>query len=1033
MNSKRTILQTTVMVVALLVMSTCAAAEPDADELDRRFTKTVGPFLKTYCLDCHGHSQPEAKLDLSTYLSADAVAKNHQVWAIVLERLEAREMPPSDSERQPDSLQRQTVIDWIKAAREFEAMRNAGDPGPVLARRLSNAEYNYSIRDLTGVDIRPTATFPVDPANEAGFDNSGESLAMSPALLKKYLGAARQVVEHLVLTPDDITFAPHPVVTDTDRDKYCVKRIVQFYQRQPTDYADYFHAAWRFRHREELGQAAASLHDVAVATGVSPKYLSTVWSFLTDATESVGPVEKLRSMWQQLPPPKHQDTTRADCEEMRDFVVELRGKLVTEFDHLYIQGNHKGSQPFVLWRNRQYASHRRNFDQNALQVQEDSQEVPRPDEATTDVTTTEEPKTEEPKTEEPKTDEPKADEPKTDEPDPVDEDLLIPDDHVERQRYLAAFKQFCMVFPDAFYVSERGRGYVEDSKKQDGEKGRLLSAGFHSMLGYFRDDGPLYELLLNESEQREIDRLWQELDFITAAPMRQYVGFLWFERTDSRFMRDPEFDFARAEDKNAQSEPMINRLADVYLDKAMESGGSEIETQAITDYFHQINDQIRWVEHARVEAENSHLKAIVKFAARAYRRRLTVAERNELAGFYNSLRDHDGLSHEEAIQDTVVSVLMSPYFCYRLDLGGVGSGRRSLTDDELASRLSYFLWSSMPDDELLRHAVSRELHRPDKMIAQARRMLQHERVRGFVTEFAGNWLDFRRFEQHNAADRERFPEFTDELRQAMFEEPIRFFIDLVQHDRSVLEFLDGEHTFVNSVLAEHYGLDVQKLSFVGRRWVQINDAVHYGRGGLLPMAVFLTKNAPGLRTSPVKRGYWVVRRLLGERIPPPPPNVPELPDDETKLGDLTLRETLALHRDHKSCAGCHDRFDSIGLAFEGYGPVGELRDKDLGGRPVSTTATFPGGDEGTGIGDLQTYLRQHRQKEFLDNLCRKLLSYALGRSLILSDDLLVRRMRTQLEADGYRFSSLVESIVSSSQFLSKRDDSGQDSGTINEE
>ncbi len=1004
MSSKHTILRASVMAAALLVVSTCTAAEPDTDELNRRFAKTVDPFLKTYCLDCHGNDQPEAKLDLSAYSSARTVANNHQFWAIILERLEAGEMPPADSERQPEPGQRQAVIDWIKAAREFEATRNAGDPGPVLARRLSNAEYNYSIRDLTGVDIRPTKTFPVDPANEAGFDNSGESLAMSPALLNKYLGAARQVVEHLVLTPDGIAFAPHPVVTDTDRDKYCVKRIVQFYQQQPTDYADYFHAAWKFRHREEFGQVAASLHDVAVATRVSPKYLSTIWSFLDDTEESVGPVAKLRDMWHELPPPlDHQNTVRADCEEMRDFVVELRGKLVRDFDHLYIEGNHKGSQPFVLWRNHQFASHRRNFDQSALQVQGVSNEAP------------------------------PTDEPTTDEPDPVDEDLLVPDDNAERSRYKAAFKQFCLVFPDAFYISERGRGYVEESKKQDGEKGRLLSAGFHSMLGYFRDDGPLYEMVLDESEQREIDRLWQQLDFIAAAPMRQYVGFLWFERTDSRFMRDPEFDFARAEDKNAQSEAMIVKLADVYLKKALESGGSEVEIQAIEDYFHQINDQIRWVERARREAERGHLNAVVDFAARAYRRRLSVAERIELAAFYTSLRNNDGLSHEEAIQDTVVSVLMSPHFCYRLDLGGAGAGRRALTDDELASRLSYFLWSSMPDEELLRNAGSHDLRRPPVMIAQTHRMLQHERVRGFITEFAGNWLDFRRFEQHNAVDRERFPEFSDELRQAMFEEPIRFFVDLVQQDRSVLECLDGEHTFVNPVLAKHYGMDAESLPLHDEHWLQINNAADYGRGGLLPMSVFLTKNAPGLRTSPVKRGYWVVRRLLGERIPPPPPNVPELPDDETKLGDLTLRETLARHRDHESCAGCHDRIDSIGLAFEGYGPVGELRDKDLGGRPVSTTATFPGGDEGTGLDDLRTYLRQHRQEEFLDNLCRKLLSYALGRSLILSDDLLVRRMRMQLEADGFRFSSLVNSIVSSSQFLNKRDDSGHDPGIINDE
>src|SRR5206468_2933945 len=178
----------------------------------------------------------------------------------------------------------------------------------------------------------------------------------------------------------------------------------------------------------------------------------------------------------------------------------------------------------------------------------------------------------------------------------------------------------------------------------------------------------------------------------------------------------------------------------------------------------------------------------------------------------------------------------------------------------------------------------------------------------------GNWLDFRRFEEHNAVDRERFKAFTDELRKAMFEEPVRFVLDTARNDRSVLDFLFAKHTFVNPVLARHYGMPTQ----VGGQddWTRSDDAHKYERGGLLPMAVFQTKNAPGLRTSPVKRGYWVVRRVLGEKIPAPPAQVPELPADEAKLGDLTLREVLARHRADKACGGCHDRFDGIGLAFE---------------------------------------------------------------------------------------------------------------------
>ena len=235
----------------------------------------------------------------------------------------------------------------------------------------------------------------------------------------------------------------------------------------------------------------------------------------------------------------------------------------------------------------------------------------------------------------------------------------------------------------------------------------------------------------------------------------------------------------------------------------------------------------------------------------------------------------------------------------------------------------------MPDAELLSHAAAGDLHQPDVLTAQTRRMLRDPRVRGLATEFGGNWLDFRRFEEHNAVDRERFPSFTNELREAMFEEPIRYFDDMAKRNRSVLDLLYGDDTFVNRVLARHYGMPEPP----GDEWVHVEDARRYGRGGVLPMAVFLTKNAPGLRTSPVKRGYWVVRRLLGEVIPPPPPTVPELPKDEANLGELTLPQVLARHRADRSCAACHSRFDSVGLVFENYGPVGELRSEGPG-RPA---------------------------------------------------------------------------------------------------
>jgi hypothetical protein len=296
-------------------------------------------------------------------------------------------------------------------------------------------------------------------------------------------------------------------------------------------------------------------------------------------------------------------------------------------------------------------------------------------------------------------------------------------------------------------------------------------------------------------------------------------------------------------------------------------------------------------------------------------------------------------------------------------------------------------------------------------------MLKDGRASGLATEFGGNWLDFRHFETINSVDRQRFPSFDNDLREAMFQEPIRLIEDMIRGNRPVLDLIYGDYTFVNPSLARHYGMPA--VAGGEDTWVRVDHAGVYGRGGLLPMAVFMTENSPGLRTSPVKRGHWLVQRILGEVIPPPPPVVPELPSDEAK-SDLPIRDMLARHRSNPVCASCHEKFDVYGLAFEGYGPVGDVRTKDLAGRPVDTKAPLPGGIEAIGVPGVRDFIREHRQNEYLENFSRKLLAYALDRSLQLSDEALIERMQTQSAADSYRFGKLVEAIVTSPQFINKR-------------
>ena len=808
----------------------------------------------------------------------------------------------------------------------------------------------------------------------------------------------------MFLDADGFAFAPRQMLVETDRDQYCIQQIVDFYDRQNTDYADYFRAAWIYKHRNVLGAPRETLADVAAQAGVSARYLTTIWRAL-EAKEDVGPLAKLQTMWRALPVPKagQTDLARDGANRMRAFVVRMRKDTSLTFASPKVKGLSIRTQPLMNWKNRAYATHRRDFDRSALRVEGEPLPVPAAlplgrdgkvvgygligvGPGGEDLTALKA--------------QVRAYASRIE-----NADLVVPAG--QRARYEAAFAKFSSVFPDAFYVRERGRFYPDDSEDQ----GRLLSAGFHNVMGYTRDDAPLSELMLDEKGQRALEALWDQFEFVADYTARTYVQF-YFNQSGEVLGNGPESGTLRPADKDVTAEPVLASFKTSFLGKAAADGTNDpVAMQAIADHFDRVNATLRAIERERLAAEPRHLDALLAFAARAYRRPLSAAERADLLAFYRALRDQKHLNHEEAMRDSIVGILMSPHFCYRLDLAD------GVSPYALANRLSYFLWSSMPDAELLAQAAAGDLRNDTVLRAQIRRMLRDDRALGLVTEFAGNWLDFRRFEESNTVDRQRFPGFTNELRQAMFEEPIRFVGDVIRNDRPVLDLLYGRYTFVNPVLARHYGMS--EVAGGSDRWVRVDNARDYERGGLLPMAVFLTQNAPGLRTSPVKRGYWVARRVLGEVIPPPPAVVPELPSDEATL-DAPLRNVLASHRSNPACAACHARFDAFGLTLENYGPVGELRTSDLAGRPVDTQAVFPGGTEGMGLTGLQAYIRANREKDFLDNLARKLLVYALGRSPRLSDEPLIERMNARLAVNGYRISALIDAVVTSPQFLNRR-------------
>ena len=400
-------------------------------------------------------------------------------------------------------------------------------------------------------------------------------------------------------------------------------------------------------------------------------------------------------------------------------------------------------------------------------------------------------------------------------------------------------------------------------------------------------------------------------------------------------------------------------------------------------------------------------KALSAYLPRAYRRPVTAAEIEQIAHIAALTRKAGG-SYEKSLQIAVQASLVSPNFLFHVEKDpNQGGSKRPLNDYELATRLSYFLWSSMPDDRLMSLAAQGKLNNKETLIAEAKRMLKDPRSKALADNFAGQWLQLRKLNVVQP-DPKAFPQFTENLRGAMRTETQMYFRNIVTEDRSVLEFLDSDYTFLNETLAKHYGIEgVQGDNF---RRVTLNTDK---RGGLVTQASVLTVTSNPTRTSPVKRGKWVLDNILGTPPPPPPPGVGELPDDKKEPLVGTLRQRLEQHRKNPTCASCHQRMDPIGFGLENFDAIGAWRLKD-GADAIDPSGQMSDGSKFAGPDGLRTYLMS-KKGQFIKALTEKTMTYALGRGLE-GEACKVDALTPRIEKNGYKYSELIAAVVSSEAF-----------------
>jgi hypothetical protein len=412
------------------------------------------------------------------------------------------------------------------------------------------------------------------------------------------------------------------------------------------------------------------------------------------------------------------------------------------------------------------------------------------------------------------------------------------------------------------------------------------------------------------------------------------------------------------------------------------------------------------VDPAEQERERCY-QILRAFADRAYRRPVTHDELMRLLRFVESAQK-SGPAADNGIRTALRAILVSPHFLFRVETSE--SGRE---DFALANRLSYFLWSSMPDEELFHHAARKTLRQRNVLSAQVRRMLRDPKSRALAENFAGQWLQTRAL-RDIAPDPDRFPAFDEALRSAMLQESERFFDAIVRGDRSILDFLDADYTFVNERLARHYGLAgvhgdaFRRVSLAGTP-----------RGGVLTQAGVLTIASNPTRTSPVKRGKWILDNILGAPPPPPPPGAGDLREDSSSVLSGSLRQRLEQHRANPDCASCHRRMDPLGFGLENFDAIGGWRDRE-GELAIDASGTLPGGAAFHGPVELRALLKA-RPEAFTRCLAEKLLTYAIGRGLDPHDRRAVDDIVRKVARRDYRFSALILAIVHSEPFQGRRD------------
>lgn len=938
----------------------------DKQDFKSTYSKVEG-IIQKFCSDCHNPDKKKGSLDFSSFDSFESIYRNRRVWNNVIEQVMNGEMPPR-KKAQPNEIQKKQLISWIETYTQDIDCSNIHDPGHVVIRRLNRSEYDNTVRDLTGLNLKLAQSFPVQGGGGEGFDNNSEVMFFPAIYMEKYLEAAKTLSNHMQIHyQNGVSFSSE--ISDA-------KNPSQYYTEQQFNYNAFF-SEWRSKQpkidwKKEFQAYSKAAMQLIIQHPDSKHYDQTMLTFSQQHKVKVAYLEKFRDYLAN----KNHENPWAKWSVEQWYDIFLKDPKPKTIDYDKISKDFTDKNIFI--------HHSRN--PRSL-----SREIKLPLKG-----------------------KPKLYLSFGDAGDGHEHDIAV----VHHARILLNDGKSVPLI-DCKLLEHRGEGEVTFNTRPNQQPIKLNAHGQKIIDGLELKAPALlvFELPENAKEYRGffgVSDLGSGKAMLQAEASTDVLTYPMPWKPQGVLLCGPG-------PKLSEQSPHISWI-DNYISKKIFNANDAAIKKLLTEEEKNQHDELKreldlaW-RNKSAKSDKKQLHQIIlahlkTFTEKAYRKPLSNSEFEPLQQIYLKAMNNED-NFQKASRQVIQKIFISPDFLYRFEQNHPGKEPQPVTDIELANRLSYFIWSSMPDEQLMQIAKSGQLHNDEVLKREVLRMLKDPKAFALTEEFASQWLGLRQLKGERRPNAETFKYYNNQIRDALIREATLVFHDMVLNNSSILDLLSSPYTYINEPLANYY----QIPNIQGEQFQKVNVSSH-GRGGLFGLgAIHVTTSYPD-RTSPVLRGLWILETLLGNPTPPPPEDV-EI--DEAKMADpnLTIKQRFAAHRENPSCAICHDRIDPIGFTLEGFDATGKLRTHE-GQHPIDNLGELKNNIKIKGPQGLKKYILEEKRDEYLHHFTAKLLGFALGRSLDYYDDCVIESIMEKTHHQNYRFNDLVVELVKTLPFRFRR-------------